>query len=175
MLIFEGNVVELDAAVCHLLHRLFCRGQVGVLVQHLHDTLGRSGRHGDHHKGHAQHHQGHEDVHDVSEQGVELTGGDGTMQHIFGTQPAQGDVAAVNGGEHGRVVEAQAALGLDELVVQALAGLGVLLVLKALAHKALDHADGGHILLHRGVQVVVVFEHPVKDVEGGDPATTGRR
>ena len=79
---------------------------------------------------------------------VQLAGGDGTMQNVLGTQPAQGDVAAVNGGEHGRVVEAQAALGLDELVVQALAGLGVLLVLKALAHKALHYADGGDIFLH---------------------------
>ena len=168
MLILKGNMVELDAAVLHLLHRLLGRGQVGGLVQHFHDTLGGSGRHGDHHKDHAQHHQGHEDVHDVSEQGVELTGGDGTVQHIFSAQPAQGDVAAVNGGEHGRVVEAQAALGLDELVVQALAGLGVLLVLKALAHKALDHTDGGHVFLHRGVEVIVVLEHAVKDVEGGD-------
>ena len=139
-----------------------------MLVQHLHDTLGRGGGHGDHHKGHAQHHQSHEDVHDVTEQGIQLSGGNGTMEHIFCAEPAQGNVAAVHRHQHGRVIEAQTALSVDELVVEALAGLGVLLVLKALTHKALDHADGGHILLHRGVQVVVVLEHAVKDVEGGD-------
>ena len=171
MLILEGDVLELNAAVGHLLYGLLCRGQVGGLVQHFHDTLGRSGGHGDHDESHAEHHQGHEDVHDVAEQGVQLAGGDGTVQHILGTQPAQGNVAAVNGGEHGGVIEAQAALGVDELVVQALAGLGVLLVLKALAHKALDHADGGDVFLHGGVQSVIVLEHAVEDVESGDHDT----
>ena len=89
------------------------------------------------------------------------------MQNVLGTQPAQGDVAAVNSGEHGRVIEAQAALGVHKLVVQALAGFGVLLVFKALAHEALHYADGGDIFLHGSVQGIVVFEHPVKDVEGG--------
>ena len=49
--------------------------------------------------------------------------------------------------QHGRVVEAQTARGVDELLVQALAGLGVLLVLKVLPDKALDHADSRDILL----------------------------
>ena len=168
MLILEGDVLELDAAVCHLLHRLLCRGQVGALVQHLHDTLGRGGGHGDHDKGHAQHHQCHEDVHNIAEQGVQLAGGDGTVQHILGTQPAQGNVAAVNGGEHGGVIEAQAAFRVDELLVQTLAGGGVFFVLKTLAHEAFDHADGRDVLLHRGVEVIVVLEHPVEDAEGGN-------
>ena len=167
MLILEGDMVELDAAVGHLLHRLLCGGQVGGLVQHFHNTLCGSGRHGDHDKGHAEHHQGHEDVHDVAEQSVQLAGGNGTVQHIFCAQPAQRKVAAVDSNQHGGVVEAQAALGVDELVIQALAGLGVLFVLKALAHEALHHADGGDVLLHGRIQGVVVFEHPVKDVEGG--------
>ena len=159
-------MVELDAAIGHLLHRLLCGGQVGGLVQHFHDTLGGSGRHGDHDKGHAEHHQGHEDVHDVAEQSVQLAGGNGTVQHIFCAQPAQRKVAAVDSDQHGGVVETQTALGVDELVIQALAGFGVLFVLKALAHEALHHADGGDVLLHGRIQGVVVFEHPVKDVEG---------
>ena len=89
------------------------------------------------------------------------------MQHIFCAQPAQRKVAAVDSDQHGGAVEAQAAFGVDELVIQALAGLGVLFVLKALAHEALHHADGGDVLLHGRIQGVVVFEHPVKDVEGG--------
>ena len=168
MLILEGNVVKLDAAVCHLLHRLLCRGQVGVLVQHLHDTLGRGGGHGDHDKGHAQHHQCHKDVHDIAEQGVQLAGGNSTVQHIFCAEPTQRDVAAVHRHQHGGVIEAQAAFRVDELLIQALAGGGVFFVLEALAHKALDHADGRDILLHRGVEVIIVLEHPVKDAEGGD-------
>ena len=83
-------------------------------------------------------------------------------------EPAQGDVAAVHRDQHGGIVEAQAALGVDELLVQALAGLGVLLVLKVLPDKALDHADGRDILLHGGVQVIVVLEHLIKDAEGGN-------
>ena len=168
MLILKGNVVKLNAAVCHLLHRLLCRGQVSGLVQHFHDTAGRSGGHSDHHKGHAQHHQGHQDVHNVTEQGVQLAGGDRTIQDIMCAEPAQGDVAAVHRDQHGGIVEAQTALGVDELLVQALAGLGVLLVLKVLPDKALDHADGRDILLHGGVQVIVVLEHLVKDAEGGN-------
>ena len=45
MLILKGNMVELDAAIPDLLHRLLGRGQVRGLVQHFHDTLGGSGRH----------------------------------------------------------------------------------------------------------------------------------
>ena len=168
MLVLEGDVVERDAAVGHGVHRSLGGGQVGGLVQHFHDAAGRGSGHGDHDEGHAQHHQGHQDVHDVAEQGVQLAGGDGTVQHVVGTKPAQGDVAAVDGDQHGGVVEAQAALGADELLVQALAGGGVFLILEVLADEALDHADGGDILLHRGVQVVVVLEHAVKDLEGGD-------
>ena len=168
MLILEGNVVKLDAAVCHLLHRLLCRGQVGALVQHLHDTLGRGGGHGDHDKGRAQHHQCHEDVHDIAEQGVQLAGGNGTVQHIFCAEPAQCDVAAVHCHQHSGVIEAQAAFRVDELLVQTLAGGGVFFVLKTLAHEAFDHADGRDVLLHRGVEVIVVLEHPVEDAEGGN-------
>ena len=167
VLILKGNMLKLNGAVGHLLHGVLGRGQVSLLVQHFHDTLGGRGGHGDHDERHAQHHQSHENVHDVAEQGVELAGGDGAVQDILGAEPAQGDVAAVNGGEHGGVIEAQAALRVDELVVQALAGLGVLLVFKALADKALDHADGRNVLLHGGVQVIVVFEHAVKNFERG--------
>jgi len=66
------------------------------------------------------------------------------------------------------LVEAQTALCVDELLIQTLAGFGVLLVLEALADEALDHADGGDVLLHGGVQVVVILENTVKDFEGGD-------
>ena len=167
MLILEGDMVEADAAVLDLLHRGLGRGQVGLFVQDLDDTLGGGSGHGDHDESHAQHHQGHQDVHDVAEQGVQLAGGQCAVEDVLCAEPAQGDVAAIDGRQHGGVVEAQAALGVDELLVQTLAGLGVLLVLKALADEALDHADGRDILLHRGVQVVVVLEDPVEDLEGG--------
>ena len=106
VLILEGDMVKLDAAVGYGADRSLGGGQVGGLVQHFHDTAGGSGGHGDHDEGHAQHHQGHEDVHDVAEQGVQLAGGDEAVQHVVGAEPAQGDVAAVNGGEHGGVIEA---------------------------------------------------------------------
>ena len=82
-------------------------------------------------------------------------------------EPGQSQVAAVDRQQHGGVVEAEAALCLDELLVEVVAGLGVLFVLVLLAHKALDHADGGHVLLHRGVQGVVALKDAVKDLDGG--------
>ena len=80
----------------------------------------------------------------------------------------RGNVAAVNSRQHGGAIEAQTALCVDELLIQTLAGFGVLLVLEALADEALDHADGGDVLLHGGVQVVVILENTVKNFEGGD-------
>ena len=40
--------------------------------------------------------QCHKDVHDKAEQGVQLAGGNVTVQHIFCAEPAQRDVAAVH-------------------------------------------------------------------------------
>ena len=167
MLILKGNMLELDAAIPDLLHRLLCRGQVGGLVQHFHNTLCGSGGHGDHDESHAQHHQSHQDVHDVAEQSIQLAGGQRAVQDVLCAEPAQGNVAAVNSRQHGGAVEAQTALCVDELLIQTLAGFGVLLVLEALADEALDHADGRDILLHRGVQVVVVLEDRSKILKVG--------
>ena len=117
MLILEGDMVEADAAVLDLLYRGLGRGQVGLFVQDLDDTLGGGSGHGDHDESHAQHHQGHQDVHDVAEQGVQLAGGQCAVEDVLCAEPAQGDIAAIDGRQHGGVVEAQAALGVDELLV----------------------------------------------------------
>ena len=168
VLILEGDVVELDAAVLDLLDGGLGGGQVGGFVQHLDDAVAGGHRHAEHDKDHREHHQAHEDVHDVAEQGVELAGGDDAVQDIVGAEPGQGQVAAVDGQQHGGVVEAEAAFRLDELLVKVLAGLGVFFVLVLLADKALDHADGGDVLLHRGVEGVVVLKDAVKDLDGGE-------
>ena len=88
-----------------------------------------------------------------------LTAGQRAVQDVLCAEPAQGNVAAVNSRQHGGVVEAQTALCVDELLIQTLAGFGVLLVLEALADEALDHADSGDVLLYGGVQVVVILEN----------------
>ena len=168
VLVLEGDVVEADAAVLDLLHGSLGGGQVGLLVQDFHDALCGSGGHGDHDESHAQHHQSHQDVHDVAEQSIQLAGGQRAVQDVLCAEPAQGNVAAVNSRQHGGVVEAQTALCVDELLIQTLAGFGVLLILEALADEALDHADSGDVLLHGGVQVVVILENTVENFEGGD-------
>ena len=81
----------------------------------------------------------------------------------MGAEPGQGQVAAVDGQQHGGVVEAEAAFRLDELLVKVLAGLGVFFVLVLLADKALDHPDAAKILLHHLVQAVVGLEDPAED------------
>ena len=153
-------MVEVDTAVGHCHHRIFLGiGDVGLLVNHLNHTLGTGRTHGEVHEDHRQHHQRGEDGHDVGEQGGELTRGEVANDNELGTEPRQGDDAAIDHQHHDGVVEGLQTLGLDKQLIQGFRCLTELLLLEVLPDKSLHHADGGDILLHGAVQVVVALEH----------------
>ena len=167
VLVGEADVVEVNAAVGHLFHGLLGILQVGDLIEHLTNPVDAGQGHADHDHHHGQHHQAHQQGHDVAEQAGQIAGGQAAAHNEVGAQPGHHNDAEIDRHHHGRVVEGQQALSLDEQIVQVLGGPGELLVLIVLPDKGLDHPNGGDILLDAGVQIVILFEHLVEYLQGG--------
>ena len=158
VLIGEADVVEVYAAVGDLGNGLGGVAQVGLLIEHLADTADAGHGHAYHDYDHGEHHEAHEQAHDIAEKTGEVAGGHVAGHYVVGAEPGDHDDAEVDGDHHRGVVEGEQALGLDEHLVERLGGLGELAALVVLTHEGLDHADGGDVLLHAGVQVVVLAE-----------------
>ena len=177
LFIGKADVVELDGAVPDLHNGVLTVRQVGLLVQHLGHALGGGCRHRDHDEHHGQHHQAHKDVHAVAQHAHQVAGGEGRCAGAddkLGTDPGDEQDAAVDGQLHERGVPGQDQLGTHQQIAHILAGLAELLALKLLAHIGLDNADGGDILLHALVQVVVLAEC-LAEVLGGAAHNKGER
>ena len=163
-MVLEHDVVEVDRTVLDRFQRLFGVRQRRLLVQHFHDTPGRRCGHGQHDENHRQHHQVHQHVHDVGEHGGQVAHIKRTARDQRRAQPAQRHHRAVDGQHHDGTVESDDAFRLDEQVVDVRRRFAELLVLEVLTHKRFDDADAGDVLLHGGVQVVVLLEHLIEQV-----------
>ena len=160
-------MVKVDGAVLHFHHRVLRVVKVRGLLQHLPDSADTGHGHGDHHHHHGEHHQAHKQRHDIAVQAGQVGGTQSAVHHNeVGAQPGHHDNAEIDRDHHGRAVEGQQALGLDRQIIEAFRRLCELAVLIALPHKGLDHPDGGHVLLHAGVQIVVLPEHLVENPQG---------
>ena len=158
LLVGEIDVVEVDAAVGDLRHRLGGIGHVGFLVDDLGDT-GRAGRAlGELDEDHRQHHERGQDRHDVTEQRGELARGQASFHDEMRAPPTQGDDARVHDEVHHRTVQGHQRLRLDVHRIEAEGGLVELGHLVVLPHEGLHHADRIHVLLHHAVQGIDLQE-----------------
>ena len=153
-------MLKVDGAVGDLRARVFRRGDVGLLIEHLLDALHRGGGLGDHDEHHGEHHQAHQDVHDVGKQARQLARGQpGAPDDHLRAEPADEQDAGIDAAHHDRVAQGHDALGGDGVVVEVVGGMFEFVVLVLLAHERLDHADGADVLLDDGVDDVVLAEH----------------
>ena len=73
--VLEVHMVKADVAVFHGQRRVSLRvGDLGLLVQHLHDTLAAGDGAGQEHQHHGHHHQRHQDLAGVGEERHQVTG-----------------------------------------------------------------------------------------------------
>jgi len=169
LLVGKADMIELDRAVLDLHNRVLTILEVGLLVQNLSHTPCGGHRHRDHNKDHREHHQAHQDVHAVAQHAHQIAGGkDGRAgaDNELCAQPGDQQDAAVNGQLHERGVPRKDHLGAHKQAADILAGLFELFALKILADIGLDHTDGGDILLHALVQVVI-FAECLAEIFGG--------
>ena len=158
-------MVEVDAAVLHLFHRVFRVVQVRGFLQNLTDPSDAGQGNADHHHYHGDHHQAHQHGHDVAEEACQVTGGKGATHDEVGAQPGNRDDAEIHSDHHRRCIHRKDALCLHKHLVQCGRGLGELGVLIILPDKRLYHADGGDVFLDAGVQIIVPTEHLIKDFQ----------
>ena len=162
-------MVELDGAVLNFHDGVLAVGQIGLLVQDLGHAPGGGHRHRDHNKDHREHHQAHEDVHAVAQHTHQVAGGKGRCAGAddeLCADPGDDQDAAVHGQLHERGVPGQNHFRTHQQAADVLAGFLELLALELLTHIGLDHADGGDVLLHALVQVIVLAESLAKILGG---------
>ena len=152
-------MAEADAAVGHFRQRMVGILDVGFLVDDLCHTLAAGSTLRQHHENHAEHHQRHQYRHHIGEQRGQLARRQRATHNEVRTPPRQGDDAAIHHHVHHRVVPGHQRLCPHKQPIQSLGSTRKLLVLVVLAHKCLHHPDGGHVLLHALVQLVVLLIH----------------
>ena len=166
----EADVFKGDGAVTDFLDRVFRAGKVGNFLQDLIAAAHGSAAHGQHDKDHAQHHQGGQNLGGVGEHGAELTGGQAQIGIVarghdhMGADPGNGDHTGIHTGLHHRVIEGQELFCPGEIPVDGTGDPGELFGFLLFPDEGLDHTDAVDIFLHHAVEVVVAFEHPLKDL-----------
>ena len=158
-------MIEINASVRNVRHRILRVCQIRFFVQHLADTADTCHGHTDHDHNHGQHHQAHEKRHDIAEKTGEIACGQRTAHDELGSKPGYGDDAEVNCDHHGRVIERQKALCFHRKIVKHFGRSGEFFVFIIFTHECLDHADGGDVFLHAGVQVVVPLEYLAENLK----------
>ena len=161
LFIGKAHMVEFDGTVLHLGDGVLAVGEAALLAQHLGHAAGAGGGHGHHDEHHRQHHQAHEDVHAVGQHAHQFAGGEGGVARAddhLRAQPGNEQDAGINGALHEGVVEGENFFRPQQKVLHVEGGLAELLALEILPHIGLDHPDGGDVLLHGFVQVIVLFE-----------------
>ena len=158
----EADVVKIHAAVRNGRERLRRAGEVGLFVQHLADAAGACHAHAHHDKDHGDHHQAHEDAHDIAEQAHQAALREAFKHDGLCAEPRQAQHAAEHRQHHHGVVERHVGLRLYEHAVDGVGRFVELAALIILAHEGLDDADSTDVLLHAGVQIVVLLKHAVE-------------
>ena len=155
LVVFEIDMIKVHVAVFHGQGRVGGGvGDLGLLLQHLHNALAAGDGPGQHHHHHGHHHQGHEDFGGVGEEGDQVAGEHGAAHHIVAAQPHDGhDGAAHNEGHQGDKQHHEA-VGPLRRIPEGVAALGKLLLLPVLPDEGFHHADGVQILLDHQVQIV---------------------
>ena len=167
--IFEGNMVKINAAVFHLSRHLAAVGagiQLGFVIgdgrlfpQYLGNPASTGDGPGHHHEDHGNHHKGHHDLGDVGEKCDELAGFQRTGVHHLTAEPHDGDDGAVDDQHHDGHVDDHHAEGLFRIGLQIQVALGKFFPLMVFPHKGLDHPDARQILLDHQVQGIGLLLH----------------
>ena len=167
--VLKVHMVKVDGAVLDLHDGVFRVLQGALFRKDLHNTLGGLQGHGDHHEDHGDHHQAHQNLEGVGEQR-------GHLPHVQVQALAGDDGVRAKGHDenhhhidaelHQGVVDGQNALGLGKVLLHVLGGAVKLFLLVVFPHIGLDHPHAPDVFLHRGVQGVVLAEHPAEQGHG---------
>ena len=161
-------MVEFDGPIGHVGHRIGRISHGAFLLQHLTDTLGGGLGDNDHDEDHRQHHHGHEDLHGIGDQCGQVAGGQAHGGVVAGgddllrAHPCNEDHRGVDAHHHQRAVEAHDALGLGEVLEDALGDAAELAHLKGFAVVGFHHADALQVLVDHVVERVVSVEHALE-------------
>ncbi len=154
----ELNVLKVDAAVGHVTVGIFGIGDRRLFREHLRDTLAARRAHGEHDKDERDHHQVHQNVHAVGQHAGEVALGQLAADHHIRAEPADGDDRGIDRQHHQRRHRDHQLFRLQKQRIEVERRALKLGDLVVLAHKRLDNADGFDILLHAGVELVVLVK-----------------
>ena len=153
--VLEVHMVKADVAVFHSQRRVSLRvGDLGLLVQHLHDTLAAGDGAGQDHQHHGHHHQRHQDLAGVGEEGQQIAGQQGACRHLMAAQPHKGHDGAAHDQDHEGHEHHHKAEGPLRRVAELVAAGAEFLLLLVLPDEGFHHADGVQVLLHHQIQLV---------------------
>ena len=151
-------MLEHNASVLDLLHRLFGVPQRRILVNDLCNTSAACLRHGHHDKNHRQEHQTVQNVHAVRQETHQLSRRQTSCNNHVPADPADQKDAAVHNRCHKRVVPGKLQLSLDEHQINIGCRLAESADLVILPDIRLDHTDRGNIFLNALVQIVIALK-----------------
>ena len=153
-MVAEIHMVKDNAAVRHLITRIFGVDQVGFLIEYLGNTLRARNTHRHHNENHRNHHQVHQDRHTVGQKACKLTcckfrivRSDNQLR----AKPTDQKDTGVYRNLHDGAVVRYRFLRFYKHIVNTVARRLEFILLMVFAHIRFDHADGRHILLHARV------------------------
>ena len=157
-------MIKLDGTVFYFVDRLLRIGQAALLIQYFHNTLCRRACHGHHNKYHGDHHQTHKNLYGVSKQTHQISGGHGAISndHLC-ADPGDQKNTGVHCKLHHRLVHDDQTLCMDTHLLQIVCSITEFLIFMVFPHIRFHHADTGQILLNAGIQLIIAFEHLIKD------------